>query len=152
MRKKLHGLSNRTVLIDKGDYSLVGSKKWYFVVGRYAGDKKGILMHRLILNAEKGQQVDHINGNGLDNRRNNLRFVTQSQNMMNAKKRRNTTSKYKGVSWNKHHKKWKAEINYKKTNLIGYFDVEKDAAMAYNRVAKKVYGVYGRPNNLKEKT
>lgn len=91
-------------------------------------------LHRLIMSAEKNQIVDHINGNPLDNRKENLRLVTSTINNQNARKRKDgLTSRFKGVSWCKMSNKWKAQIqvNGKKMGL-GSYAIEELAAAAYN--------------------
>jgi hypothetical protein len=84
--------------------------------------------------------VDHINGNSLDNRRDNLRLVTPQQNAMNRGPQINNTSGYKGVSWNKRSKKWQVSVRYKceqtgkyKNKHIGLYDDKEEAARAYDR-------------------
>ena len=107
-------------------------------------------MHIQIMHAEKGILIDHINHNGLDNRRANLRFATYGQNAWNSKKGINRgSSKYKGVSWDKISKKWRAMIcnDYKKMHL-GFFDDEKAAAKVYNEAAKKHRGVFAVLNDV----
>ena len=101
-------------------------------------------MHRLIMNSPTGFMVDHINHNGLDNRKKNLRIVTPQQNTWNARPFKDQgKSKYKGVSWEKKYKKWKANICIEnKLKHIGYFDNEKEAAEAYDTAAKKHRGEY----------
>jgi hypothetical protein len=99
-------------------------------------------MHRLIMNAPIGYDVDHINHNGLDNRRCNLRVCTRTQNQANSKPRKKS-SKYKGVSWSNSENKWRAFIRINgKGKTIGRFDSELDAAEAYNNEAKKCFGEF----------
>src|SRR4051812_25890520 len=93
-------------LIDEEDYENINKYKWSLSDG-YAISWKNGRMHRFIMNAEKGQIVDHINGNKLDNRKSNLRFVTASQNAQNRPKKEGCSSKYIGVTYNKNEKKWR---------------------------------------------
>jgi len=105
-------------------------------------------MHREVLKVKDNEMIDHINGNGLDNRKENLRLATRSQNMQNSKKRKKTSSKYKGVGWSKKTKKWRARIwtVSGKCIHIGYFVSELDAAKAYDEKAKELFGSYYSPN------
>jgi hypothetical protein len=105
---------------------------------------KLVRMHRYILNiSDPTIVVDHINGNPLDNRRQNLRICTQKENSRNSIKKRTNTSGYKGVSWFKRDKKWRAQIkvNYKAIHL-GYFDTLKLAKQAYNQAADRYFGEF----------
>jgi hypothetical protein len=151
---------NRYAIIDPEDYERLTRYEWHFSQNkkkkyyavRLAG-WKNISMHREIINAPPGKFVDHINGNGLDNRKKNLRFVTATENSRNCKKRSSpTTSKYKGVSKVKKNNKWRAYINTPKSkyNHLGYFHNEIDAAKAYDKAAKELFGEFASPN-LKEK-
>ena len=107
-------------------------------------------MHRIIMEAETGQEVDHINGDKLDNRKDNLRFCTHQQNMVNWNNKRGK-SKYRGVSWCKRDKKWKAQIqSHSKNRLIGRFREEEEAAKAYNIEAKKEFGNFALLNYFPE--
>ena len=107
-----------------------------------------LTMHRFLLGEPTGQ-IDHVNTNGLDNRRNNLRHVTQSQNLGNQKKcRKKTHSKYKGVTWHKKTRAWVASL---RSRHLGYFADEKSAAEAYDFAAAAFYGVHARLNFPKEK-
>lgn len=113
------------------------SKKWYAV--RRVGEGKNILMHRYLLNAPEGVCVDHRNGDGLDNVRDNIRLASHVLNNHNT--RRSGTSTYKGVSWNKEKSKWAAQVRRSKVHKhLGYFSDEKDAAQAYNAAALSLYG------------
>lgn len=104
-------------------------------------------MHRLIMNAERGQTVDHRNGNGMLNTKANLRLVTPVQHSYNRAAHRSGTSQYKGVSWHTRRGKWVVQIRYDgKHHFIGYFDDEVEAALAYDEAAKRGQGEYARLN------
>ena len=104
--KKIELTQGKFALVDDEDFEWLNQWKWYanhlgytwYVVRsvRYDNEVKAILMHRSILNAKIGEEIDHINHNGLDNRKKNLRICTRSQNNMNRNKLRGTY-KYKGV-------------------------------------------------------
>ena len=109
-----------------------------------------ILMHRDLCGLAAGdrRQVDHINGDGLDNRRINLRICTPSQNSANKRKGNGTySSKYKGVSWAKDRSKWDAYIRVNRVlRKLGGFVNEDDAARAYNEAALKAFGGFANLN------
>ncbi len=105
-------------------------------------------MHRQLLNCPAAKFVDHINNNGLDNRKENIRPATRAQNSYNRKKyANNSRSKYKGVSFKKKNGKWTAQIGLNNKMLfLGYFKNEVDAARAYDRAARKYYGRFANLN------
>ena len=91
--------------------------------------------------------VDHRNNNGLDNRRDNLRLATSSQNNCNSRKRKNTTSQFRGVCFCKAKGKWDANINLAGKRIwLGSFDSEIEAGKAYDEAAKKCHGEFARLN------
>jgi len=124
-------------------------KKYYAENTSYRKNKspKITLMHRLILEAK---QIDHIDGNSLNNQKENLRACNKSQNAANQISRRGT-SKYKGVCWCKRNNKWLAKItvNYKCKHL-GYFINEIDAASAYDHAALEYFGEFASLNFTEE--
>lgn len=144
--------------VDDEDYLKLLNRKWQVqekAFCRYAstsiqknGISKTVRMHRLILGVLPGFQVDHINGDGLDNRKCNLRICDNSQNNQAFRvKRLNTDSKFRGVHWDKGNKRWRAEICvfYRKKKL-GRFRNEVDAAKAYDIAAKKYFGEFAQQN------
>jgi len=141
-------------IVDPDDFERLNKHKWYAVQCKntcYAGrnSRPGasqkrlyIKMHRVVLKPPEGFIVDHINRNGLDNRKANLRLATRAQNSLNRPyiKRPNSPSKYKGVTWHKRNKKWQAQICYNGIHkTIGYFHDEVAAAKAYDKAAKKYH-------------
>jgi len=112
---------------------------------RINGNQKFVYMQHMILGQpfNKKYVIDHINGDPLDNRRRNLRIVTQRENAWNNKTHRNkeTSSSYVGVSWSKRNKRWISHIWInKKTKYLGSFKSEKMAAICYKNKLKKIEG------------
>jgi HNH endonuclease/AP2 domain len=144
----------KIALVDNEDYErVIAAGPWHtgkHLRTQYAwhtGPKPkfhAMLMHRFILDAQPGQQVDHINHDGLDNRRANLRLCSVSQNQANSLKRRGTTSKYKGVC--RYRGKWQATITVGKQYHLGFFDSEEDAARAYDKAATEAWGQFATLN------
>lgn len=141
-------------IVDLENFERLSQWSWYFhgfyaVRKPYNANGKCFMMHRLIINAPEDMYVDHINGNGLDNRRSNLRLCTHTQNCMNSLRRKNKTSKYKGVSWSKEKEKWAVYISYyKKHSFVGRYDTEIEAALAYNEAALKYHGEFAKLNEI----
>ncbi len=144
-------------LIDKSDYELAGKRKWsasrstdhgrFYVTANFGrdpvtGKKKWYSLHRFIMGAKKGQIVDHINGDTLDNRRSNLRFCTQQENLRN---RRQTRGKqYKGVFLDKRSGMFYVDIR------VGSFKTAREAAIAYNNAASKIFDTFFRGNIIED--
>jgi len=147
-------------IVDESDYEWLNQWKWcvcrngyakrnkYYKISKGAYKSKTIRMHRLIMSVEGSLQVDHIDGNKLNNLRNNLRICTLAQNNRNCGSRVKG-KKYKGVSWSKSAKKWHARIRSENINYhLGFFENEIDAVMAYNKAAKNLHGAFAWINNV----
>ncbi len=137
-------------IVDAADYERLSKYKWLangdehrgFYAARRVGSRL-VLMHRVIMNPPEGMVVDHIDGNGLNNRRNNLRLCTQKQNSRNSAPSRRSSSRFKGVYFNKRTRKWIATIGYNgKTIHLGSFEDEVEAAKAYDRKARELFGQF----------
>jgi AP2 domain-containing protein/HNH endonuclease len=130
-------------LVDDEDYEFLMQWKWYFAMGYALRDAKGIRMHRVIMNAPSGTEVDHINQNRLDCQRCNLRIASHGQNRQNTPKYKGCSSQYKGVSWRKKKERWVAGIGHdQKWIHLGYFDSEIAAAHAYDAAALMYHGEF----------
>lgn len=117
------------------------------VNGRIDGGKQRVDMARWLLNAPPDMEVDHINGDTLDNRRCNLRLCTHAENMRNKRPCRKKSSAYKGVYWFRD--KWRAYITVAgKAHFLGGFDSELDAALAYDRAAVELHGQFAATNKM----
>ena len=135
-------------IVDADDYERLSLHKWYAHRSRnmiYAGrqsDRCCISMHRVIMNAPKGMVCDHINHNGLDNRKCNLRVCTVKENSYNRSPLKGCTSKYKGVCWLKKKRKWMFQIraNQRSEYYSGVFSSEAEAALAYDLKADELFG------------
>lgn len=143
-------------LIDEEDYEELSMVKWYLHTGGYVNRMRCCnyrreieYLHRRLMKAPKGVEVDHWHGNRLDNRKGELRVCDRDRNSGNAKKssRVDATSKYKGVYWSKYGSKWAArgKQNYKQVPL-GRFLTEEEAARAYDKWARDRWGEFARTN------
>lgn len=143
-------------IIDDEDFDLVMKHKWHvFKAGkkiyastnspRKCGRKKKILLHRLIMQAQVGQEIDHKNADGLDNRKENLRFCTRAENQYNRVGKQKV-SRYKGVSLHKKTGLWRMRIEKAGKEQTLYFKDETEAAKAYDEKAKELFGEFARLN------
>jgi hypothetical protein len=155
--KKIPLTQGEFAIVDDADFDWLNQWKWCLVKGaktfyanRGVGPAKNrrlVLMHRQILGLSRhdGKCSDHINHNGLDNRRNNLRVCSRQQNNRNRKPYPNelNTSKYKGVCWEKRRNKWRVSINISRKQIhVGAFNDEITAAKKYDIAAKKFFGEF----------
>ncbi len=160
--KEIKLTQGKIALVDNEDYEFLMQFKWY---ARF--DKKGnyfyavrslkingkqttILMHRVIMGVIDSKiHIDHVNHNTLYNCKSNLRVATTSQNQANRRSQKNSTSKYKGISWHKRDNNWQVSIQKdKKTFHIGGFENEADAALAYNKKALELFGEFANLNKI----
>lgn len=156
--KEIPLTQGKVAIVDDEDYDELSKHKWgYLNVGyasRYSHGGRAlqaaVYMHVVIMGKVEGLEIDHVNGNKLDNRRENLRHLTHSQNMQNSIVK-GGSSQYKGVCWDRSRSKWLASIYvYKKHVMLGRFTDEKDAARAYNIAALREYGEFARTNYIEE--
>ena len=146
----------KVAIVDDEDFERFGGFKWYadkrnaWYARRAFGPRshrKSVYMHRQILNAPPSLECDHINGNGLDNRRCNLRLCTRSQNNMNRHRSCGGSSRFKGVGRHNPRNKWRAYIGDNgKLHHLGLFANEIDAAHAYDNAATELFGEFASLN------
>jgi hypothetical protein len=139
-------------LVDEEDYEALSQYHWFFSGRGYAeraGAVRGqiVRMHRVVAGATAGVEVDHVSGDRLDNRRQNLRLATRSQNACNHRIRRDNTSGFKGVTWSAPHKQWRVNVRVDgKRHYVGLFRDPVEAAKAYDKAAKQHHGEFARLN------
>ena len=148
----------KSAIIDDDDYERINAYRWstqvarsgqrfYAVRNEYSkgGSYRRVYMHRFIMDAPEGKEIDHVNGNGLDNRQNNLRVCTSSQNRMNRGPSNASKTGLKGVF--KSCGKFIAVIGAKgKVKRLGRFDTPEQAAKAYDKEARKLHGKFASLN------
>lgn len=157
MAKEIPLTQGKYAIVDDEDFEELNRYKWYahkdkntFYAMRHVtkeeAKKEGrstrdttIYMHQQILGKKEGYQIDHVNGNGSDNRRKNLRYVTNRQNAQN--RHINKSSQYPGVSWHKQSQKWRMRIRINGKEIhLGLFTNEYDAFLAYKNAVKTLTG------------
>ncbi|MGA2914903.1 MAG: AP2/ERF family transcription factor [Sedimentisphaerales bacterium] len=166
-RKKKYGYPFRKIELTKGkfakvdpeDFDTLSKFSWFVSAGTHSfyayrsisvfGKSRAIAMHRQVKNVfDPLVFIDHINHDGLDNRKANLRLATVSQNNCNRRRRPDAgRSKYRGIDYDKGINKWRARIRFKNERiLLGYFDSEEDAAHTYDKAAILYHGEFAMLN------
>lgn len=157
MTRTISLTQGKVAIIDAADFERINQWKWHAVFKKHRdtwcaartvrnGKKcRTVLMHRVILVAPDGMDVDHRDGDGLNNRRSNIRVATKQQNNFNKAIQRNSSSGRKGVSWNASCSKWHAYISVNRRKIyLGLFIDKEDAAKAYEDAAKAFAGEFTR--------
>lgn len=150
---------NKFTTVDDEDFGYLNQWHWYIGHNGYAirrdihhnkkDKRKTFHIHRLVLNTPDGFFTDHINGDKLDNRKENLRIADKTQNNFNRGIPKNNTSGYKGVSWDRLRQKWEVSTTVRGKKIhLGRFDSKRDAALAYNQAALKYHNEFARLNIL----
>lgn len=153
------GSSWKSAFVDDEDYDRVMKYRWtlwlhprsdriFYAMRR--GGKSNVSMHRFVMQTKSKKYIDHINSNGLDNQKRNLRLCTPAQNVASSRMNRSNTSGYKGVCWYKLENRWGARIGRAGAPgyFLGFFDNPKDGARAYNNEARKRYGRFAYQNKI----
>ncbi len=147
-------------IVDDEDFERINQDKWFVIIKKervcaarksYKPIKKTIYMHKEIIVTPKDLEIDHINRNALDNRKENLRVATSAQNNWNRRAANNKSSKYKGVRFNTG--KFVATIAANKRVFhLGRFKSEIEAARAYDKKARELHGAFAYLNFPDEKS
>lgn len=159
MAKEIELTNGGVAIVDDEDFALVSQWRWNRAEKenravrcewvRGENRARTIILSRFIMNAPDGVMVDHVNGDTLDNQKANLRLATCSQNQFNAKRRKDSTTGYKGVTFVRG--RYMAQIQAKKVHhYLGSFDTPEEAAEAYNRAAKELHGEFARVDAAKQ--
>jgi len=157
--KEIFLTQGKVALVSDEDFERTNRHKWYAREDNpglwYACRKTKVLglgwrqqfLHRFIMGLEHGdrKQIDHVDGNGLNCQKSNLRFSTQKENVRNCRKRKNTSSSLKGVTWHKKDRRWQAQITVDRRYIfLGQFSSEQEAHEVYAEAAQKYFGEFAR--------
>lgn len=142
-------------LVDDEDYEELNKFRWsvskwgdvFYAIRRSLSESGGPSTTQMHVQIMGCKNIDHVDGDGLNDQRYNMRKCTKQQNNMNMRSNKNTSSIYKGVSWGKRDKRWTAQITINKKCIhIGSFKDEIEAAKAYDKKAVELFGEFARPN------
>lgn len=159
--KEIKLTKGKVALVDDEDYEYLNQWKWHTQITtnsdvlyatrdtKVSGNKSKVLMHRQIMKVnDRNILIDHIDHNGLNNTKANLRPCTKRQNQKNMKSHRDSSSKFVGVGWRANRNKFRARIFDGKEICIGHFTSEIEAALAYNEAAKRIHGEFANLNKV----
>jgi hypothetical protein len=148
---EIRASGGQAILVDDDDLDSLSIHRWYVgdwyamrssrIDGRWTTE----YMHRRIMGLTKGDRrsVDHVNGNPLDNRRANLRYCSQAENMRNTRVRSDNKSGLKGIAWDAKNKKWEARIQVNKRRVfLGRYGTAEEAHAAYREAAVRTHGEF----------
>lgn len=145
--KKIPLTKGHWAIVDDEDFPILSQHKWYAAEGqsgtKAVRNRPVLYMHRFLMQAPKGMEVDHINGNTLDNRRANLRICTRSQNAMNTKVKSTSTTGIKGIGWHKGNKAWRIRIVVNGNRFERYTRTLQEAQGIYRKLEAKYHGEFG---------
>lgn len=153
--KKIHLTQGKTTLVDDEDYDLLIKYKWcahkqktgvfyaHTNIRQNDGSYKTESMHRILMEPEEGEDVDHVDCNGLNNQKHNLRVCTHAENCRNSARRKKNRSGYKGVDFNNN--KWRVRLKVDGRTVVNrrFSDIS-DAIREYKRCSEKYHGDFGR--------
>ncbi len=154
--KVIHLTQNKVTWLDNEDFERVNKYKWHAnkkTTGVFYAYRKQwipekqkyitIIMHRFIMNCPEDMEIDHIDHNGLNNQKSNLKICSHADNMRNIKVRRTSNSGFRGISWDKKNKKWRITIcKEKKFYNRGRFTELEDAVKEHRKSFKEIFGYY----------
>lgn len=155
--KEIQLTKGKKAIVDEDVFNFLSQFNWYYGKG-YAmtmvsqpSGRTYIYMHKMLMFAGPGQIVDHINGDKLDNRRENLRLSSHYQNLANRPAPVNNKTGYKGVSYNKTARKYTAQITVKgEYHYLGLYKTPEEAALAWNDKAYELLGEFAKLNDIRK--